>query len=1047
MERKTKEIDSIGFGVYSSEEIKNLSVCRIGESKENVGTKEECNDVYDPKMGFSQTRTKEKHCLTCNMSYKDCPGHIGHIEFRYPVFNPIFYNDIIRYLKMFCVHCYAPVINLDKIRATGIKINTVAEQKKYMQLVSKLQRCCNCSKELPDKIEFDKNNEELVVKMTYKDDVKNHWDAEQCYTELTKIKKEHLTLLGINPIMFRPQNMIFKNFPVMPPSARPSVTGVGDQQSDDELSKCLCQIMKANNKLYDNKLPTNKIKENKEKINKYLNEFYFSDSSKMNSNSLCCTQGIVTRLKGKEGIPRKNIMGKRVDFSARTVITPDPNLPNGVMGIPRKIANILTFPEKVTYYNKKFLTEFINNGMVASYETVSNGKFVTLSIQEAMYINVAQCFTNMSNKTQGSKLTMHLFTLEKKTAIDGLKSKLKNYYETKNETKTKGNDNPFYVTKNGKELTNVLLEVSTRNGPVVLSKRPRKDIKEIIESINSNKEVLRYIWKARINAKSCQKFHWDHNTSSESNQTYKLEKTDLIYFQMGDNEYKSIHLKKKNINLKYGDIVHRYLIDGDIVLLNRQPTLHKGSMLAKKIKIVESKTFSMNLATTKTFNADFDGDEMNIHVPQSQEALAELLLLSSTRENIISDQGSSPNIAIVQDSLVGAFLMTRNNQTLSHSEFYNIASAIRSSDSTTKYLTDNYINRKIRQYKSIIQEKNNKTFGTNYFDSRMLLSLLFPVNFIYTKSQHQTSNTKLRIYKGVIYEGWLDKASLGSSHASIIQVLDKYYGSSVAQTFVTNIQFVTNRFLYLVRPFSIGLEDAISKNPLTLQNIEKDSNKSMEKARKYKEIIRDSLVKERKQMNALNEARDKSAIHVKKNMTKDNNLKIAVDSGSKGDYFNITQTVGSLGQQNLKQGRVRPMLDGKRTLPHYMHNLDDMSLKKQYESRGFIHSSLSKGLNPQEFFFYAMSGREGICDTAMGTSTSGYIQRKLVKLMEDLQVQYDGTIRDSSGDIIQFSYGDNSIACNQMTKIKSNGKEEMQMMNIAQMVDLINLEHEIEQQS
>ena len=200
-------------------------------------------------------------------------------------------------------------------------------------------------------------------------------------------------------------------------------------------------------------------------------------------------------------------------------------------------------------------------------------------------------------------------------------------------------------------------------------------------------------------------------------------------------------------------------------------------------------------------------------------------------------------------------------------------------------------------------------------------------------------------------------------------------------------------------------------------------------------------------------ARDIGQKIIKEAMDKFNNFKIAVTGGSKGDYFNITQTASALGQQNLKEGRVRLMLDGKRTLPHYPY--ENVNVREYYESRGFILNSLTEGLNPKDFFFYAMSGREGICDITMGTSVSGYIQRKLVKLMEDLQVQHDYTVRDSNNDIIQFSYGDNSIACNKMVLIKTPTdeqnnegktiyKKKTYLMDVNNLVERINLDYELE---
>jgi DNA-directed RNA polymerase II subunit RPB1 len=147
-----------------------------------------------------------------------------------------------------------------------------------------------------------------------------------------------------------------------------------------------------------------------------------------------------------------------------------------------------------------------------------------------------------------------------------------------------------------------------------------------------------------------------------------------------------------------------------------------------------------------------------------------------------------------------------------------------------------------------------------------------------------------------------------------------------------------------------------------------------------------------------------------KALKKNNNFLRTVVSGAKGDYFNIAQITGLLGQQNLNGQRICPQLSNNtRTLPHYPIKVEDYTDDMRYESRGFIKSSFTKGLSPREFYFHTMTGREGITDTAMKTATSGYIQRRMIKLAEDIQIKYDNTVRNSSGGIIQFIYGDNNM--------------------------------------
>jgi DNA-directed RNA polymerase II subunit RPB1 len=196
-------------------------------------------------------------------------------------------------------------------------------------------------------------------------------------------------------------------------------------------------------------------------------------------------------------------------------------------------------------------------------------------------------------------------------------------------------------------------------------------------------------------------------------------------------------------------------------------------------------------------------------------------------------------------------------------------------------------------------------------------------------------------------------------------------------------------------------------------------------------------IKEAKILSCLNKAKDLGMKIAKESMKPDNGFTATVTSGSKGDYFNIAQISGLLGQQNLMGQRVTPLLNkGKRTLPHY--GFTENNIERQFESRGFIRNSFMKGLNPQEFWFHAMSGREGVSDTAMKTASSGYVQRRMIKMMEDLQVRYDGTVRNTSGSIIQWAYGEDGLdRCNTIVK---NDKTEM--IDISRLVQKLNIAHE-----
>jgi DNA-directed RNA polymerase beta' subunit len=481
----------------------------------------------------------------------------------------------------------------------------------------------------------------------------------------------------------------------------------------------------------------------------------------------------------------------------------------------------------------------------------------------------------------------------------------------------------------------------------------------------------------------------------------------------------------RNYTIIEGWIVERQLQDGDYVLLNRQPTLHKASMMAMQIVLKPYKTLRMFLAITKPFNSDFDGDEMNIHAPQSIEAMAELKMLSAAQWNLISAQSSKPNMAIVQDSLLGAYRMTLGEQKITKSQFFNISEKLDLEDSFTD---------RVDHIRSVLKEKGKKT---NVFTGKGLVSLFLPKDLFYEKKNDANLEEPcIRIYKGVLYEGTLDKSILGSSYNSLIQIIHKEYSATKAAHFIDCIQFVTNEW-NLIKLFTVGLGDCLVSSSDKQQEINDVIKKCYIEAEGIKTTTNHDGIREMRVNAVLGKAKDIGLRIAKDSFSKDNNFLSTVKSGSKGDFFNIAQITGLLGQQNLKGSRIPLYLNnGRRSLPHYP--FENLSPEMEYESRGFISSSFINGLNPREFYFHAMSGREGISDTAMGTATSGYMQRRIVKLTEDIKIHNDGTVRDVTGHIYQIVYGENGL--DPTCTVKVNGEQEF--CDISRMVTKLNMEEE-----
>ena len=335
---------------------------------------------------------------------------------------------------------------------------------------------------------------------------------------------------------------------------------------------------------------------------------------------------------------------------------------------------------------------------------------------------------------------------------------------------------------------------------------------------------------------------------------------------------------------------------------------------------------------------------------------------------MISAQGSKPNFCIVQDSLLGAYRMTLGNHPVRKDQFYDISLKL-------GYPLDRIIN-KIQNIRRVLKDKGKKV---QCFNGKGLISLIFPDDFFYEKKNNANPEEPvLKIYKGVLYEGTLDKTVLGATTNSLIQMINKEYGPDEAALFIDGVQFITNSWL-LLTGFSIGIEDCLVQGEEQTQKIKDVIQKCYIEAEGIKTTTTHPGIREVRITGTLSKAKDIGLKIAKDSLSQDNNFLSTVKSGSKGDFFNIAQITGLMGQQNLLGKRVNPVLNnGTRTLPHYPHG--ELQMEMEYESRGFIDNSFITGLNPRQFYFHSMSGREGCADklvSAIGSCIISFLSHLL----------------------------------------------------------------------
>lgn len=896
------EISKIRFGVYSHEEIVNLSVVKLTSGKKHGrGT------VYDPLMGAIGADL----CETCGHDAIKCPGHFGHIELNEAILHPLYIKRVLAYLRCMCIDCHNLLFTTEHLQLHEIDGHTGEKKFKMIQkLCSKLDICTRCTSPQP---QFKHNITDSSISMTFVDENKKKATLDVLAQDIKKmfdnLTDDDVRLMGFDPTLVHPRNLVLTSILVLPPCGRPYVKAAGNL-CDDDLSNQYAEIIKANNKLSAEKndiSPTKRMKALqtlKFRIHTTFNNSSGKAKHTTNGRPVKC---IKTRISGKDGQMRANIMGRRADQTARTVIGPDTTLKNDEMIVPRQIAKTLTIPVRVTSFNKTQMENIVNTG-------------------KAMYL--LRDKGPPGNKTQ-VRINLAHALVDRGTPL----------HETDK-----------IILKNG-------TEVMLNSDSMVSSDRLRNGL----------------LPGERL-FKRCPD---------------------------GTDEYEEVHdvqcRGKKYFHIEIGDIVERCLRDGDYVLLNRQPTLHKASMMAFKIFVRDAKTFRFNLACAKAFNADFDGDEMNIHVPQSLEAQAEIKYLSSVPNNFINCQSSKLNIVIVQDGVLGAYMMTRKHaRKLSRAEFFQATMRLSMSSGQV-------IDRMKEIERVIAVENETGTTSTTLYSGRGLISLILPNDFNYSaRIGKEEDEPVLTIKEGVILTGCLSKTAIGSAHNCIPHHIYSEYGIDAAMEVINSIQFLANEWLQLTS-FSIGIGDCLVTEKTT-ETVEDSVNKCFMEAEVIAKSTRNPHVRESRINSALGKAKDIGLRIAKDALDPTNNFISTVTGGSKGDFFNIAQITGLLGQQNLSGKRIPLFLNNQtRSLPHYPRK--DLTVQERYESRGMIRSSFIKGLNPREFFFHACSGREGMSDTAVGTAVSGYIQRRIVKLQEDIKINYDGTVRDETGRIFQLQYG------------------------------------------
>jgi DNA-directed RNA polymerase III subunit RPC1 len=885
-------ISKIKFEIFGHKEITKVAEFQVHERNlyKLPERKPLENGVLDPRLGISD---RSLNCSTCGGKLQDCAGHFGYIKLELPVFHIGYFKQVLAILQCICKNCSSLLVTevermqfLQILRNKKIEVNgRNAVFKKLVERCKRVKACPVCGamngavKKVPMALKishdkYNKSDDETKDKfLTMFDQAKKSNGALEPFLNKTveilnclrvveifsRINPQDSELLNING---RPEKLLMTHIPVPPVCIRPSIEmEMSSATNEDDITMKLIQIVEVNNSLRQN------IEKGLSLVGLMESWDFLQIQCAMYINSELPglppvyhghtkpLRGFVQRLKGKQGRFRGNLSGKRVDFSGRTVITPDPNLSIDEVAIPIQIAKNLTYPERVTRYNLEKLKGLVLNGS----QTHPGANFV----------------------------------------IKGDKDKSK-----------------FFLHK-----------------------------------------------------------------------------------------HKGMRAKELGI----GDVVERHLQDGDIVLFNRQPSLHKMSIMAHRVKVMPWRTFRFNECVCTPYNADFDGDEMNLHVPQTEEARTEALVLMSVAQNLCSPKSGELIISAIQDFLTCAYLITVKDLFFDRLEFTRLVCFICDGKATFNLPVP-----------SIIKP-------IELWSGKQLFSMIIREAFSSSVSINMETAEKIYTKKGKYMcpaDGWvcikdsevlsgnLGKNTLGSgSKEGLFALLLRDYSKSVSMRCMNRLAKLSARWLGTYG-FSIGIDDVTPSHAL-LGGKEKTVSTGYNSCEGHIELYNKGGLPLQPGCNQdetlevlvssdLNKIREEAGKMCLRELHRKNNALRMAQCGSKGSPLNISQMVACVGQQNVNGQRIAYGFKD-RTLPHFEKHT------KSPNAKGFVKSSFFSGMSPTEFFFHTMAGREGLVDTAVKTAETGYMSRRLMKAMEDLSSQYDNTVRTCNGVVVQFTYGDDSL--------------------------------------
>ena len=829
-------IDNIRFTTLGPEAIKKLSVAKlIVPDTYNEDGYPIDGGLVDQRLGVIDPGLK---CKTCGGRAKTCMGHFGHIELVRPVIHPEFTKIIYLLLQSTCEKCHRILLDEKQmvvakdaietfVTSDDMDVDRVAETNgKLAALTKKLKsvkKCPSCGAP-QQKLKFERPTFFYLNGNKLKPDEIKDW--------LSNTSSDDLKLLGIDYKATRPEWFILTSLLVPPINVRPSITLETGERSEDDLTHKLVEIMRINQRLeqdIDAGAPQIIIDDLWELLQYHVTTYFNNETPGVPVARHRSTRPLKTlaqRLKGKEGRLRYNLSGKRVNFSARTVISSDSSLTVNQVGVPMRIAENMTVPLYVTKWNIEKAKVYVSN---TSYPKSIN--------------------------------------------------------------------------------------VITREGS-----------------------------RKRVN---------------DTNQEDLLKE------------------------IVPGYIIERQLVDNDIVLFNRQPTLHRLSIMAHRVKVLPGKTLRLHVSAAFPYNADFDGDEMHLHVPQTLESQAEARYLMQPKYQVLSPRNGNPLLYIEEDEIAGMYLLTKDNSYYTKEE-------------TMSMLANLGI------YEMPKAEKNGMYSGKSIFSMTLPKGLNFE-----SKNKHG----KVVIKNGLLEEGIIDNKLVGEKGGVLISHIFIEYGPDFNEKFLLNIAKLSLGAAYIYG-LTVSVKDYYLSSKIISERaniIKSYESKASDLINSYKTGKLESLPGYTKKSTlevllyaTLGQARDTAVQYLNKELNQSNNAYLLASIGARGNILNMVQMSMFLGQQSVRGKRPTRGYNG-RMLPYFKKNTKDP------KSKGFVTSSFFEGLTPTDMYQHAMGSRDSQMTKSLVTAVSGYMYRRLINAMMDFYVDSDLSVKDANGELIQTLYGGDGI--------------------------------------